>query len=172
VVILDPKPAALEEKALHRMTVPGPEAMEALGECLGRLLRPGDVVSLSGDLGAGKTVFTKGIARGLGSADPVTSPTFTIVHEYRGRCPLFHMDVYRLDDPAELLDLGFDEYAGGEGVVVIEWGDRLKELLPPDYIGITIKRVPGRDEVRQVEFCCDGGRRLGEEMGGKCAFSD
>jgi len=157
---------------LHQITVHSPEVMETLGECLGNLLHPGDIVSLSGDLGAGKTVLARGIARGLGSTDIVTSPTFTIVHEYRGRFPIFHMDVYRLDDPAELLELGFDEYTNGEGVAVIEWGDRLQGFLPPEHISIDIKKVPERDDLRQVKFQCHGDQHLLEELFKKCAFSD
>ena len=94
-------------------------------------LRPNDVVALRGDLGAGKTHFVKGVVAGYGSADPVTSPTFTILHEYRGgRLPVFHFDFYRLEDRGEVERLGFEEYLEDGGLAVIEWADRFPELLP------------------------------------------
>ncbi|MET3700117.1 tRNA threonylcarbamoyladenosine biosynthesis protein TsaE [Bacillus oleivorans] len=109
----------------------------ALGELLGRLLRPKDVIALEGDLGAGKTTFTKGIAKGLDIERVVNSPTFTIVKEYHGRVPLYHMDVYRLEDSDE--DLGFDEYFYGEGVTVVEWAHLVEEYLPPERLTIHIQ---------------------------------
>ncbi len=94
-------------------------------------LRPNDVVALRGDLGSGKTHFVKGLVAGCGSADPVTSPTFTILHEYRGgRLPVFHFDFYRLEHRAEVERLGFEEYLEDGGLAVIEWADRFPELLP------------------------------------------
>lgn len=101
-----------------------PEATLALGERLGRLLRPGDVVLLSGTLGAGKTALTQGIARGVGVSRPVSSPTFTILKEYEGRIPLYHFDLYRIEDPDELEALGFADYFYGDGVSVVEWAER------------------------------------------------
>ncbi len=124
----------------------------ALGEAIGRLLRAGDVVVLVGELGTGKTVLTKGIARGLGVTDPVVSPTFTIVREYRGRLPLVHVDVYRLDHLQELHDLGFDDLLGGPAVAVIEWGDRVGSLLPVDRLDIRLElaNVDSADDDRTV----------------------
>ncbi|WP_243300494.1 tRNA (adenosine(37)-N6)-threonylcarbamoyltransferase complex ATPase subunit type 1 TsaE [Bacillus litorisediminis] len=109
----------------------------ALGELLGTLLKPKDVIALEGDLGAGKTTFTKGIAKGLEIQRVVNSPTFTIVKEYHGRIPLYHMDVYRLEDSDE--DLGFDEYVYGEGVTVVEWAHLVEEYLPPERLTIHIQ---------------------------------
>jgi tRNA threonylcarbamoyladenosine biosynthesis protein TsaE len=100
-----------------------------LGEDLGKLLSSGDFLALKGDLGAGKTAFTKGIAKGLGVTDEITSPTFTIIHEYQGDTRLIHIDTYRLDHPQELEDIGFNDYLS-EGVVVMEWADRVRNLLP------------------------------------------
>jgi tRNA threonylcarbamoyladenosine biosynthesis protein TsaE len=109
------------------------------GEALGAQLQAGQVVALVGDLGAGKTTLTQAIARGLGVTMPVTSPTFTLVHEYAGRIPLFHFDAYRLERPEEMADLGFDEYLEREGVIVIEWADRVAPLLPAERLTLTLE---------------------------------
>jgi len=95
-----------------------------LGALLGGLLRPGDVVLLEGPLGAGKTALTQGIGAGLGVRETINSPTFTILKEYVGRLPLYHFDLYRIEDPEELFALGFEDYFGGDGVCVVEWADR------------------------------------------------
>ncbi len=131
-----------------------PEATHALGEHLGRLLRPGDVVLLSGTLGAGKTALTQGIARGLGVAGPVSSPTFTILKEYAGRIPLYHFDLYRIEDPDELEALGFGDYFYGDGVSVLEWAERGEwgeggaggASWPEDALRIVITSGPGPQE--------------------------
>lgn len=107
-------------------------------ERLGELLQPNQVITLDGDLGAGKTTFTKGLAKGLGVKRTVNSPTYTIVKEYRGRMLLYHMDVYRLEDSEE--DIGFDEYFSGEGVTVIEWSDYIHTFLPDTYLKIQMKK--------------------------------
>jgi tRNA threonylcarbamoyladenosine biosynthesis protein TsaE len=102
----------------------GEEETSAVGERLATRVQPGDVILLNGDLGAGKTVFVRGVARGLGApADDVSSPTFTLVQEYHGRVTLYHVDLYRLE-PAEVADLGLDELTGADAVVAVEWGDR------------------------------------------------
>lgn len=113
----------------------------ALAAALGALLRPGDVLCLIGDLGAGKTTFTQGLALGLSlpPEEPVNSPTFTLLAEHPGgRVPLYHFDVYRLDGSSGLYDLAFDEYLSGDGVVVIEWADRITEALPPERVDIAL----------------------------------
>lgn len=113
----------------------------SLAERLGRLLHAGDVVCLIGDLGAGKTTFTQGLARGLGlpEDEPVNSPTFTLVAEHPGgRLPLYHFDVYRLADSSGLYELAFDEYLDSDGVTVIEWADKIVDALPPDRLDITL----------------------------------
>ena len=113
--------------------VDSPEAMVALGEVVARDLVDGSVLALSGGLGAGKTHFTKGLAAGLGCVGVVTSPTFTLAHEYMGgRLPMFHFDFYRMDSVAEVLRIGWDEYLDSEGVVVVEWPDKFPDLLPPN----------------------------------------
>ena len=104
----------------------------ALGRTVAATLRRGDVLALCGDLGAGKTHFVKGLAAGLGATASVTSPTFTLIHEYPGgRLPLYHFDFYRLDDEDEALKIGLDEYLDGDGACVIEWADKFPALLPP-----------------------------------------
>ncbi|WP_163538257.1 tRNA (adenosine(37)-N6)-threonylcarbamoyltransferase complex ATPase subunit type 1 TsaE [Gracilibacillus sp. YIM 98692] len=109
-----------------------------LAEKLSLLLRPGDVITLEGDLGAGKTTFTKGLGAGLGVTRTINSPTFTIVKEYMGEIPLYHMDVYRLEGSEE--DIGFDEYFHGDGITVIEWASFIEEYLPGKRLDIVIKR--------------------------------
>jgi tRNA threonylcarbamoyladenosine biosynthesis protein TsaE len=118
-----------------------PAETMALARRLGSVLRAGDVVVLSGDLGAGKTVFAKGIAAALGVTDTVVSPTFTIVREYAGTPPLVHVDVYRIDRLQELHDLGFDDLVGGDAVTVVEWGDRIGNLLPADHLEVRIEWI-------------------------------
>lgn len=117
-------------------------AMRALGRELGRELRGGAVVGLDGELGAGKTELVKGLAAGLGFDGAVTSPTFTLLHEYRGgRLPLFHFDFYRVGQAAEILDLGWDELAE-EGVIAVEWAERFPELLPEGTLRLAIEIGP------------------------------
>ena len=131
-----------------------------MGAALALLLRASDVVALSGDLGAGKTAFVQGIARGLGSADHVASPTFTLVRQYDGgRVPILHMDVYRLDRMQDVLDLGFDDLLDGTGVVLIEWGDMIEGILPVDHlvVRLTLPQGAGPD-LRAMEFDPRGDR--------------
>lgn len=112
-------------------------ATKAFGHQLGKHLKPGSVVALFGDLGTGKTTLTKAIGKSLGIDEIITSPTFTIIQEYReGKLPLYHFDVYRLQSEEELLDLGYEEYFYGEGVSIIEWADKIQGLLPKDTISI------------------------------------
>lgn len=123
---------------------------EKFGRLLGSLLRPGDVVCLYGELGAGKTVLARGIARGLGVEGPVTSPTFTLINEYAGRLPFFHMDMYRLAGPQEISDLGCEEYFYGEGVTVIEWPERIEEVLPSERLNVYLKVQLEEPERREI----------------------
>lgn len=132
-----------------------PEETRILGAALAPLLVPGDVVSLSGDLGAGKTVFVQGLATALGVDKQVTSPTFTIVHEYKeGRYPILHMDVYRLTSFQEVLDLGFEELLDPGAVMLVEWGEAVAPLLPRRYLRVDLRRVDleGDDDERRVTF--------------------
>ena len=133
----------------QRFITNGPEETEALGARLARALGPGAVVAFTGDLGAGKTAFVRGLARGLGIPDRVTSPTFTIVNEYEGgRLPLFHFDLYRLGCADELFDIGWEDYLARGGVCAVEWGERMEELLEPGTIRVDLRR--GEDEDRRV----------------------
>ncbi|MGC4378791.1 tRNA (adenosine(37)-N6)-threonylcarbamoyltransferase complex ATPase subunit type 1 TsaE [Fictibacillus sp. Mic-4] len=116
-----------------------PEETMSFSKKLGELSEPGNVYILEGDLGAGKTTFTKGLAKGLGIKRVVSSPTFTIIKEYNGRLPLYHMDVYRLEHSDE--DLGFDEYFSGEGVTVVEWARFISEHLPEEHLTIEIRHI-------------------------------
>ena len=127
-----------------------PQETEALGEALGRVLPPGSVVAYTGGLGAGKTAFTRGLARGLGIQDRVTSPTYTIVNEYEGRLPLFHFDMYRLGDEDELFDIGWEDYLNRGGVCAVEWSERVEDALPPGTVVVTIERRPDKEDWRTV----------------------
>lgn len=112
-----------------------------LGVKTGRSAKPGDVFCLTGDLGTGKTVFTAGLAKGLEIGTPVCSPTFTILQTYEeGRLPLYHFDVYRIADPDEMYEIGFDDYVFGNGVCIIEWGELIREILPEKTKFITIEK--------------------------------
>ncbi len=114
-----------------------------LGEKLGHLAIPGQIYTLNGDLGVGKTVFTQGVASGLGIKEPVNSPTFTIVQEYEdGRMPFYHFDVYRIGDLEEMEEIGYDDYFFGNGICLIEWAELIQELLPETMISITIEKEP------------------------------
>lgn len=121
-------------------TSSSPEDTVKIGECLGKVVKKGYVICLVGDLGVGKTEFTKGFAKGAGVSDYVTSPTFTIVNEYQGRLPIYHFDVYRINDIDEMYEIGYEEYFYGEGVCIIEWADMIKEIIPEENIKITITK--------------------------------
>ena len=117
------------------------EETAELGRKIGRLVQPGDIICLNGDLGVGKTVFTQGIADGLGIDDSICSPTFTLIQEYeQGRIPLYHFDVYRISGPWDMDDLGYEDYFFGNGVCLVEWGCLIEELLPNNTIMITIEK--------------------------------
>jgi len=135
-----------------------------LGLRLGRILGKGDIVCLTGVLGTGKTALAKGIAAAMGVKGHVTSPTFTIVNEYEGRIPVYHFDVYRISDPDEMFDIGFEEYIDGSGLVIIEWADLIKPILPGEYIWVYIQKGPDDCHDRRT-FYIDfvGGRYEGYE---------
>lgn len=137
---------------MESITVTSPEATMAIGAKLGQLVQPGDLILLDGDLGAGKTTFTKGLAKSLGIPNNVKSPTFMLIREYRqGRLPLYHMDAYRLEDGGAE-DLGLDEYFDGDGVSVVEWSQFIADLLPTTYLRIAISRDTDADDQRVITF--------------------
>lgn len=134
------------------LAAPTPDDTRAIGAALAPLLRAGDALMLTGELGAGKTTLVRGIAEGLDVEEHVASPTFTLVREYSGRLPVAHVDVYRLDRLQDVVDLALDEVADGEAVLVVEWGDAIEELLPPDRLRVELTTVDptGADETRRV----------------------
>ena len=134
-----------------------PGETERIGEELGRRLAPGDVVSLVGELGAGKTIFVRGVARGLG-CEGVSSPSFLIVQEYRGVHPVFHCDFYRLQTVGELDGIGWEEYLGGRGIVLIEWGNLIPEALPAEFLEVRLDPTEQSDGERRLQFIPGGGR--------------
>lgn len=124
-----------------------------LGKRIANAVNPGTVILFYGDLGAGKTVMTKGIAAGLGITEMITSPTFTIMQEYEGgRMPLYHLDVYRIEDPDEMEEVGLNEYIYGNGLTVIEWAEQIEDILPEDAIKITIERNVENPEDRDIRI--------------------
>ena len=135
-----------------------PAETEAVGAALGKILKPGTVIAYRGDLGAGKTAFTRGLARGLGADDMVTSPTYTIVNEYLGgRCPLFHFDMYRLASSDDLWDIGWEDYLERGGVCAVEWSENVADAME-DPIVITIEKL-GSDNRRII---IEGGESLAD----------
>jgi tRNA threonylcarbamoyladenosine biosynthesis protein TsaE len=141
-----------------QLELPTPEATIDLGRRLGTLLFPGAVLALVGPLGAGKTLFTRAVAEGLGLADSslVTSPTFVLIQEYQARLPIYHFDTYRLDNPAAFPTLGADEYLEGDGVCIIEWADRVAEDLPPDLLRLELE--PTGETSRRLTLSATGPR--------------
>lgn len=143
---------------LYSFITYSPEETLALAAKLGEKLRGGEIIALEGDLGSGKTHFVKGLAKGLGVQEPVTSPTFTLLHLYEGRVPLAHFDVYRLTSPEAFEELGYEEYFSGSAVTAIEWSDFITPFLPSEYLQIKLTRVKGQDkgEARKITFCPHG----------------
>lgn len=123
-----------------RLVTHSAEETAMAGYRLGSILNRGDVVCLIGELGTGKTAFTGGIARALGIDGYITSPTFTIVNEYEGKIPLYHFDAYRISDSSEMFEIGFEEYISGNGIVVVEWAELIKDILPTDVVDVYIKK--------------------------------
>lgn len=118
-----------------------PEETFEVGRTIGRNAKPGQIYTLTGDLGVGKTVFTQGVAAGLGITEPVNSPTFTIIQEYEdGRLPFYHFDVYRIGDLEEMEEIGYDDYFFGQGICLIEWAELIEEILPEKRIEVTIEK--------------------------------
>ena len=135
-----------------------PAETEAVGEALGRVLQPNTVIAYRGDLGAGKTAFTRGLARGLGAGEPVTSPTYTIVNEYlSGRMPLFHFDMYRLRSSDDLFDIGWDDYLERGGVCAVEWSENVADAME-DALWVTIEKLG--DDARRITL--EGGDGLAD----------
>ncbi len=135
-----------------------PEETEQIGEKLAKQLKPGDIVAYRGDLGAGKTAFTRGLARGLGYGEPVTSPTYTIVNEYLGGAlPLFHFDMYRLKSAEDLWDIGWEDYLERGGICAVEWSENVADAME-NAIVITIDKIS--DEQRKI--IVEGGERLAD----------
>jgi tRNA threonylcarbamoyladenosine biosynthesis protein TsaE len=135
-----------------------PADTRAIGAALADLLRPRDVVVLTGELGAGKTTLVQGIVRGLGAPEVVTSPTFTLVREYTGRLVVAHVDVYRLDRVQDVVDLALEEIADGEAVLVVEWGDAVAELLATDRLRVELVAADpsGADDARRIVVTPEG----------------
>ena len=138
------------------MVSESPEATWSVGEFVGKRLKAGMVLCLTGDLGAGKTLFTKGVAAGLGVKEDVTSPSFTLMNLYDGRLPVAHFDLYRLDDGGDLDEIDFYEYADEPvGVAIIEWADKFPEALPPHHLSVVLS--PGKNlEERRLAFTAKG----------------
>ena len=137
-----------------KLTTTGPDETRHIGRLLGEVARPGDIFLLTGELGAGKTCLTQGILRGLGSDETARSPTFVLVSEYSARLTLYHVDLYRLEGGADVIDLGLEEYLEGNGVTVVEWADRAPGLLGEEYMSIELQHVD--DETRRFKVSADG----------------
>lgn len=140
----------------HVLTSASEEATEALGAALAPLLAPGDVLVLTGDLGAGKTRLAKGVARGLGVTEPVTSPTFNLLLVHEGRLPLFHFDLYRLESAEQLQDIDYWGTIEADGISLVEWGDRFAEAIPAD--GVRVRLTITGDESRELALAPLGKR--------------
>ncbi|MEG0292307.1 MAG: tRNA (adenosine(37)-N6)-threonylcarbamoyltransferase complex ATPase subunit type 1 TsaE [Anaerovoracaceae bacterium] len=137
---------------MRELIIRNEEDTKKFGETLAETLVPGDVVALVGNLGTGKTTLTKYIAQGLGIDEMITSPTFTIVQEYKsGRLPMYHFDVYRIMDIEEMYEMGYEEYFFGDGVSIIEWADQIEEIIPEDAKIIFIEY--GRNEGERIYKC-------------------
>ena len=151
-----------------------PEQTIVLGRQLGKLMSPGGAICVYGNLGAGKTYFAKGLAESLGVSEHVTSPTFTIINEYEGRIPFYHVDAYRLNDEEEAYELGLEEYLYGRGVTLIEWPERINSLLPDEYLQVFISLTDEGDEFRVLDFRARGRNyeKLVEELEKCVCFRD
>lgn len=144
-----------------------PEETQSLGRELGKLLQSGDLILLVGDLGAGKTCFTQGIAWGLGFDGYAASPSFVLVREYRGRLNLYHADFYRLDNVEEIADLGLDEYLDGPGVLVVEWANKALDSFPPEHLLIRFEHMAENERRLRLEPCGQRYLELVEQLKAK-----
>jgi tRNA threonylcarbamoyladenosine biosynthesis protein TsaE len=134
-----------------------PEETERIGWLLGEALRGGETIALAGELGSGKTTLVRGIARGVGcDSAEVASPSFTLINEYNGAVPLFHIDLYRLESERELYEIGYEEYIGGDGAVVVEWADKVPQAVPKESLWITLKYLDA--ERREIVMRAQGDR--------------
>lgn len=140
-----------------RARTTGVDATRELAAVVAEQATAGDVILLAGELGAGKTAFVQGFGAALGVEEPITSPTFTLAHQYEGSLVVHHLDVYRLERLAEMDDIGVSELIDGNGVVLIEWGDAVAPALPKDYLEVTMRYGDGDDD-RHLELRCVGGR--------------
>ncbi len=149
-----------------KIKIEGLQGTEQFAKSLASLLKAEDIVCLNGDLGAGKTTMTKSIGKALGVEDYITSPTFTLINEYEGRLPVYHFDVYRLEGAEDLFDLGFDEYFFGQGVCIIEWAEKIENLLPEDRIIINIKKTENpKDRIIEITGSGERYKEIIKELG-------
>ncbi|MBA4603565.1 tRNA (adenosine(37)-N6)-threonylcarbamoyltransferase complex ATPase subunit type 1 TsaE [Thermoactinomyces mirandus] len=149
-------------KTNHIVHTHDEEETRQLARKIASHLKPGDVLALEGDLGAGKTTFTKGIAEGLGISDSIDSPTFTIIKEYEGDLPLFHMDMYRIDFPEE--ELGLEEYFYGDGVCLVEWASHIKPWLPETTLWLVFSVQPDQSRQIGISYTDPRWNLLGKEL--------
>ncbi len=151
-------------KIAYEIVSHSPEQTQNLGRHLGKLVLPGDVLLLVGELGTGKTYLTQGIAWGLGIDEYTQSPTFVIMRELYGRLPLYHIDLYRLDRIEESLDLGLDDYLYGQGICVVEWADKALSIMPPEYLLIKISYLSDTGRSFRLEPAGERYRELVEQL--------
>ncbi|MCF7805783.1 MAG: tRNA (adenosine(37)-N6)-threonylcarbamoyltransferase complex ATPase subunit type 1 TsaE [Candidatus Marinimicrobia bacterium] len=136
----------------HAWNTNSPEETKELAQRFAKSANPGDIFALYGDLASGKTTFVQGFCEALNVTEPVTSPTFTLINEYTGRIPVYHFDCYRLESEEELYSLGFEEYFYGDGIVLIEWADRVEGLLPNECIRLFFQHDFSGESVRQIQY--------------------
>jgi len=152
-------------KMMVEMVSPTPQHTERIGSVLGKMLEGGEIIALSGELGSGKTTLVRGIAHGMGfNRDEIASPSFTLINEYDGPLPLFHIDLYRLEGERDLYEIGYEEYVGGNGAVVIEWADKVPQAVPKECLWITLKYLD--DKRREIVMWAEGEKydKLIEEL--------
>lgn len=146
-----------------------PEKTFSFGRQLGQLLKEGSILCLIGDLGAGKTLLVQGIAQGLGLNEEITSPTFTVMNVYEGTIPVYHFDLYRLESPEQLLDIGFDEYTNAGGIAIIEWPDKFPDYMPDGYLRLELIKTGDNDRLIKVSSQGAHHHLLYEELKQACS---